>query len=82
MHFILWIIVSIIAGFIASKIVNKKGDGLILDLILGIIGGFIGGWIISLFGVAVGHGLILHLIAAIVGAVILLLIYHGIKKAL
>ena len=45
MSFIAWIILGLISGFIASKIVNKQGDGLILDIILGIIGAFVGGWL-------------------------------------
>jgi uncharacterized membrane protein YeaQ/YmgE (transglycosylase-associated protein family) len=45
-HFILWVVVSGIAGFIASKLVNKTGDGLLLDVLLGIGGGLIGGAIV------------------------------------
>ena len=50
MGFLAWIILGLIAGFIGSKIVNKTGEGLFLDIILGIIGGVVGGWLVSFFG--------------------------------
>jgi len=46
-HFIVWIVVSAIAGFVASKIINKSGSGLLMDIVLGIVGGFVGGFIVS-----------------------------------
>lgn len=48
-HFIVWIVVSGIAVFIASKIINKSGSGLFMDIVLGIVGGFVGGFIVSPF---------------------------------
>ena len=45
-----WLIVGLIAGFIGSKIVNKRGEGLVLDLVLGIVGAVAGGWLFNLFG--------------------------------
>ncbi|HEY3835027.1 MAG TPA: GlsB/YeaQ/YmgE family stress response membrane protein, partial [Bryobacteraceae bacterium] len=50
MGFLTWIILGLIAGFIGSKIVNKRGEGLFLDIILGIIGAVVGGWLVSFFG--------------------------------
>lgn len=90
MHFIAWIITGLIAGFIASKIVNKTGEGLILDIILGLLGGFVGGWLFSFAGINLGQvgtyaifGLnIASIVVAIIGAVILLLVYHAIRKML
>lgn len=82
MSFIAWIILGLIAGFIGSKIVNKKGDGLFLDIILGIIGGVVGGWIAHFFGMAGVSGLnIYSLVVAVVGAIVVLVIYHAIKRA-
>ena len=82
MSFIAWIILGLIAGFIGSKIVNKKGDGLFLDIILGIIGGVVGGWIAHFFGMAGVSGLnIYSLVVAVIGAIVVLLIYHAIKRA-
>ena len=82
-HFLMWIVVSGIAGLIASKIVNKTGEGLLLDVLLGIGGGLIGGAIVhripALSGL-VGHsgmsGLITELVVAIIGAALLIIIYN------
>lgn len=79
MSIIAWIVLGLIAGFIGSKIVNKSGDGLILDLVLGIVGAVVGGFIFNEFGAAGVTGLnIYSLIVAVVGAVVVLFIYHAI----
>lgn len=81
MSFIVWIVLGLIAGFIASKIINKRGDGLIRDIILGIIGAVVGGWLFHAFGMAGVTGLnIYSLIVAVVGAVVVLVIYHAIRR--
>jgi uncharacterized membrane protein YeaQ/YmgE (transglycosylase-associated protein family) len=81
MSFLAWIILGLIAGFIGSKIVNKKGEGLILDILLGIIGGVFGGWLFNKFGASGVTGLNLYsLLVAVVGAVVLLLIYHAVRR--
>lgn len=79
MSIIAWIVLGLIAGFIASKIVNKKGEGLIRDILLGIVGALIGGWLFHLFGAAGVTGLNLYsLLVAVIGAVVLLVVYHAI----
>jgi uncharacterized membrane protein YeaQ/YmgE (transglycosylase-associated protein family) len=79
MSIIAWIILGLIAGWIASKIVNKTGEGVVVDIILGIIGAVVGGWIFNRFGAAGVTGFnVWSLIVAIIGAVVLLLIYHAI----
>ena len=81
MSFLAWIIVGLITGFIGSKIVNKKGEGLILDIILGIVGAVVGGWLFNQFGKSGVTGLNLYsLLVAVVGAVVLLLIYHAVRR--
>jgi uncharacterized membrane protein YeaQ/YmgE (transglycosylase-associated protein family) len=81
MSFIAWIILGLISGFIASKLVNKQGDGLILDIILGIIGAFVGGWLFSTFGMSGVTGVNLYsMLVAVVGAVVVLVIYHALKR--
>lgn len=66
-----------IAGFIASKIVNKSGEGVILDIVLGIVGAVVGGFLFSFFGAAPVTGLnIYSMIVAVIGAVVVLLVYH------
>jgi uncharacterized membrane protein YeaQ/YmgE (transglycosylase-associated protein family) len=77
MSFIAWIALGLIAGFIASKIVNKAGDGFLLDVILGIVGAVVGGWLFRVFGMPGVTGFNAYsLIVAVVGAVAFLVIYH------
>ena len=52
MSIIGWIILGLIAGFIASKMVNKQGEGVILDIVLGIVGAIVGGFIFTWLGAA------------------------------
>jgi len=78
MSVLAWIVLGLIAGFIGSKIVNKHGDGVFLDLILGIIGAVVGGWLFSAFGMSHVTGLNLYsLLVAVVGAVVVLVVYHA-----
>ncbi|MER9134434.1 GlsB/YeaQ/YmgE family stress response membrane protein [Mesorhizobium sp. M0768] len=77
MSILSWIILGVIAGFIGSKIVNKSGQGLVLDIVLGIVGAIVGGLIFSAFGASGVTGLnIYSLIVAVVGAVVVLGAYH------
>ncbi len=74
-----WIILGLIAGFIGSKIVNKSGEGLILDIVLGIVGAIVGGYLFSVLGAAPVTGFNLYsMFVAIVGAIIVLVAYHAI----
>lgn len=77
MGIIAWLILGLIAGFIASKIVNHTGSGLIMDIVLGVIGAFIGGMIMHFFGHTGVTGLnIYSLIVAVIGALVVMLGYH------
>ena len=77
MGFIAWLILGLIAGFIASRIVNHTGSGLVMDIILGVIGALVGGFIFSFFGAAGVTGFnIYSMIVAVVGAVVVLWLYH------
>ncbi len=79
MGIIAWIILGVVAGFIASKIVNKQGEGFIVDLILGIIGSVVGGFLFSMVGVQTTNGLnVYSLIVAVIGAIVVLWIYHAV----
>jgi uncharacterized membrane protein YeaQ/YmgE (transglycosylase-associated protein family) len=81
MSFIAWIVLGLIAGFIASKIVNKSGEGMILDIILGIVGAVVGGYLFQTFGMAGVTGVNLYsILVAVVGAIIFLVIYHAIFR--
>jgi uncharacterized membrane protein YeaQ/YmgE (transglycosylase-associated protein family) len=78
---IAWLIIGAIAGWLAGKIVEGSGFGLIVDIIVGVVGAVIGGWLAGLLGLNIGGGLIGSLIVAIVGAVILLFVIRLIKRA-
>ena len=76
-----WIILGLIAGFIASKIVDKQGQGFWLDIALGIVGALVGGFLFDLFGASGVTGLnIYSMIVAVVGAVAVLLIYNAVTS--
>jgi uncharacterized membrane protein YeaQ/YmgE (transglycosylase-associated protein family) len=77
MSMIAWIVLGLIAGFIASKLVNHTGEGVVLDILLGIVGAFVGGSLFHAFGHAGVNGLnVYSLFVAVVGAVVLLVVYH------
>jgi uncharacterized membrane protein YeaQ/YmgE (transglycosylase-associated protein family) len=74
-----WIILGLVSGFIASKIVNKTGEGFFLDIILGIVGAVVGGFIFTALGARGVTGFnIYSMFVAIVGAIIVLVIYHAV----
>jgi uncharacterized membrane protein YeaQ/YmgE (transglycosylase-associated protein family) len=78
MTLLAWIILGLVAGFIASKLVNKSGEGMFLDIILGIVGAVVGGWLFNTFGMAGVTGLNLYsVVVAVVGAAVLLIVYHA-----
>ena len=78
MGILAWLVLGLIAGFIASRIVNHTGAGIVMDIVLGIVGALVGGFLFSLFGGAGVTGLnIYSLIVAIVGAVVVLWLYHA-----
>ena len=77
---LLWtVILGILAGFIASKLVSGSGMGVLMDLVVGIVGSVLGGWIFGLLGLG-AYGLIGQLIMAVLGAVVLLLLVRAIKR--
>jgi uncharacterized membrane protein YeaQ/YmgE (transglycosylase-associated protein family) len=79
MSIIAWLILGLIAGFIGSKIVNRSGEGVLLDIGLGVVGAVVGGFLFSLIGAAPVTGLnIYSLIVAVVGSIVVLLIYYAI----
>jgi uncharacterized membrane protein YeaQ/YmgE (transglycosylase-associated protein family) len=81
MSFIAWIILGLVAGFIASKIVNKSGEGVLLDIVLGIIGAVVGGYLFQTFGAAGVTGLnIYSILVAVVGAIVVLVVYHALIR--
>jgi len=79
MSILAWIVLGLISGFVASKIVNRQGAGCLLDIVLGIVGAFVGGIIFTGIG---GRGVtgfnLWSMFVAIVGAVVVLVLYHAI----
>ena len=81
MSWIAWILLGLIAGFIGSKIVNKRGEGLILDIVLGVIGAIVGGWLFGMFGMRGATGLNPYsLCVAVVGAIVVLVLYNALFR--
>lgn len=79
MSFIGWIVFGLIAGFIASRIVNNEGQGLIVDLLLGVVGASVGGWLFTQLGWAGVTGFNLYsMVVAVIGAIVVLFIYHAV----
>jgi uncharacterized membrane protein YeaQ/YmgE (transglycosylase-associated protein family) len=77
MSILAWIVLGLVAGFIASKIVNRTGSGIVMDLLLGVVGAFVGGFLFTRFGAAGVTGLnIYSILVATVGAAVVLVIYH------
>jgi uncharacterized membrane protein YeaQ/YmgE (transglycosylase-associated protein family) len=82
MSLLAWLVVGVIAGFIGSLLVNRRGEGLLMDLVLGVVGAFVGGFLFNFFGAAGVSGINLYSIGvAVVGAVVLLAAYHAIRRA-
>ena len=79
MNFLLWIVIGAVAGWIAGRIMQGGGFGILGNIMVGIIGSILGGWAFGVFGIAWG-GIIGSLVTAVVGAVILLWIVGLIKK--
>jgi len=81
MSSIAWIVLGLIAGFIASKLVNKSGEGMLLDIVLGIVGAVVGGWLFNMFGMAGVTGLnVYSLVVAVIGAAVFLIVYHALMR--
>jgi uncharacterized membrane protein YeaQ/YmgE (transglycosylase-associated protein family) len=80
MSIVAWVLLGLIAGFVGSKLVNKTGEGVLLDIVLGIVGAIVGGYVFSMFGAHGVTGLnIYSLIVAVIGSVLVLVIYHAVK---
>jgi uncharacterized membrane protein YeaQ/YmgE (transglycosylase-associated protein family) len=81
MSFLAWIVLGLLAGFIGSKIVNKRGKGIVIDIVLGIVGAFVGGLLFNLLGAQGVSGLNLYsLFVAVIGSVVFLLVYHALFR--
>lgn len=83
MTLVTWILLGLMAGFIGSKIINRTGEGFLLDILLGIAGAVAGGWLFQFFGLAGVSGLNIYSLAvAVVGSMLVLVTYHLVRRAL
>ena len=80
MYFLWYLLIGLVAGWLANLLVKGHGSGLVVNLIVGIIGGILGGWVLSLFGL-VAVGTAGSLIASVAGAVILLWIARAVTAS-
>jgi len=81
MSIIGWIVLGLIAGFIASKIVNKTGEGIILDIVLGIVGAVVGGFLFDAIGqVGITGFNLWSMFVSVIGAIVVLLVYHAVFR--
>ena len=79
MSILAWLVVGLISGFLASKVVNKTGSGVVMDIVLGIVGALVGGFVFNAIGHSALSGInIYSIFVAFVGAVIVLVIYHAV----
>ena len=81
MGIIAWLIMGLIAGFVASKLVNKQGEGVAMDIVLGIVGAVVGGFIANVLGF---HGItgfdVYSILVSVLGDVLVLVSYHAITS--
>jgi uncharacterized membrane protein YeaQ/YmgE (transglycosylase-associated protein family) len=81
MSFLWFLIVGLVAGWLAGVLVKGRGFGIIGDLVVGVIGAFFGGWLFGALGASTGGGLLGSILVATVGAVVLLFIVRLLKRA-
>ena len=80
MPILAWIVVGVIGGFIGSKFVNHRGEGLLGDLFLGVIGAVFGGWVFNQFGHSGVTGINLYsILVSAIGAIVVLVLYHALR---
>lgn len=80
MFWLLWVIlIGLVAGWLASKIMKRSGGSLLTDLLLGVVGAIVGGWLVRLLGFSSGGGLIPSVVTATIGAIALIAIARAIR---
>jgi uncharacterized membrane protein YeaQ/YmgE (transglycosylase-associated protein family) len=75
-NMLIYILVGLIAGFLASRVVTGKGRGWFWDIVIGVLGAIFGGWLAGLLNISIGFGIFGQIVIAFVGALILLLIWR------
>jgi uncharacterized membrane protein YeaQ/YmgE (transglycosylase-associated protein family) len=81
MSILAWIVLGLLAGFIGSKLVNKTGEGVVLNIVLGVVGAVVGGYLFNMMGAAGVSGVNINsLFVSVVGAVVVLVAYHAARR--
>jgi uncharacterized membrane protein YeaQ/YmgE (transglycosylase-associated protein family) len=75
-NILIFILVGLIAGFLASRVVLGKGRGWFLNIVIGILGAILGGWLADLLHFSIGYGIFGQIVVAFVGALILLILWR------
>jgi uncharacterized membrane protein YeaQ/YmgE (transglycosylase-associated protein family) len=79
MSIVAWIFLGLISGFVASKLVNRRGEGIFLDIILGVCGALVGGFMFNVLGTTGVTGLnVWSVFVSVLGSVLVLVGYHAI----
>ena len=81
MSILAWAVLGLVAGFLGSKLINKTGEGFLLDIVLGVVGAIVGGWLFHFFGATGVTGLNLYSLL-VAGSVVVLVVYHAIRATL
>jgi uncharacterized membrane protein YeaQ/YmgE (transglycosylase-associated protein family) len=81
MDFVWFILIGLVAGWLAGVLVKGGGYGVIGDIVVGVVGALLGGWLFRTLGVSTGGGLLGAIIVATIGAVVLIIVLRLIKKA-
>ena len=76
-----WVVVGLIAGWLAGVVMKGGGYGIVVDIVLGMLGAILGGWIFSMLGIGAGSGLVGGIVVAFIGAVVLVAITRALKSA-
>lgn len=80
MFWLVWVIlIGLVAGWLASKIMKRSGSSLLTDLLLGVVGAVVGGWLVRLLGFSSGGGLIPSIVTATIGAIALIALARAIR---
>lgn len=80
MEFLWFILIGLVAGWLAGQLVKGGGFGVIGDIVVGVLGALIGGFLFTSLGVSLGGGLLGAIIVATIGAIVLIFILHVIKR--
>lgn len=81
MELLYFLIIGLIAGWLAGMLVKGGGFGLVGDLAMGVLGAFLGGWLFPQLGLAPGGGMLGSIVVATIGAIILILILRLLRRA-